>query len=81
MYKSIFKKNKLKEETEEEKAKKSIEEIIKTDWGKSNESQGKISQIFKALSFNDSTLANSFMDDVNKLTTSLKDKYLSQEKK
>jgi hypothetical protein len=59
------------EESEEEKAKKAINALISDDWGKSNESQGKAVQLFKALSFNDSDLANKFMDKINKFTSNL----------
>jgi len=61
-------KKRVTEQTEEEKAKKAIKEIIKTDWGGSNKEQGKAVQLMRGLSFNDSDVANSFMDDLNKLT-------------
>jgi len=68
--------SKFEEETEEEKAKSAIKAIIETDWGKDNASQGKASELFKALSFNESDIANKFMDEINKFTAGLKSKYL-----
>jgi len=76
-YKSIFDKKikVVEQESEEEKAKESIKWLIDNDWGVDNDSQGKASQLFKALSFNNSSVSNKFMDEVNKYTSTLKDKY------
>lgn len=74
--KYVMSKEKIKEVSEEEKALDSIKNIIEMDWGKDNDSQGKASQLFKALSFNNSKIANEFMDEINKFTSSLKNKYL-----
>ena len=72
------KKEKIKEQedSDEKKAMDSIEWLITNDWGKSNEIEGQASERFKALSFNDSDISNKFLDEINKFTTSLKDKYL-----
>lgn len=76
-YKSHFESNESeseKEELEEEKggnessAKSAIKELIKTNWGGNNKDQGKAAEMIKGLSFNDSDVANKFMDDLNKLT-------------
>lgn len=66
---------------ETKKAQDAIDAIIDTDWGGSNESQGKTAQLFKALAFNDSDLANKFMDKVNNLTTDLKGEFGSKSEK
>ena len=60
----------------EDKAIDAIKWLIENDWGKDDKSQGTASQMFKGLSFSQEDIANSFMDEVNKFTSSLKDKYL-----
>lgn len=77
-YKSIFK---IKEQNEKEKAINAIKEIIETSWSGSNEDQGKMVQTMKGLAFNDSKIANDFMNDLDKFTDTLGEKYLSQEDK
>jgi hypothetical protein len=72
-YKSLF-----KEQSEEEKAKQAIEELIDTNWSASNEDQGKASQLFKALAFNDSNLANNFIKKIDEYTNTLKDEFLNK---
>lgn len=72
----MIRKIRKEEKSAEEKAKAAIKDLIETDWGKNNDSQGKASELFKALSFNDSDIANKFMDKINKYTTSLKDEFL-----
>jgi hypothetical protein len=64
------------EKSEEEKAKESIKWLIDNDWGKSNEIEGQASERFKALSFNDSDISNKFLDEINKFTSSLENKYI-----
>ena len=59
-----------------DKAESAIKVLVNDDWGKDNDSQGKASELFKALSFNDSDIANEFMDEINKFTSGLKNKYL-----
>lgn len=66
------------EKSKEEKAKDAIKAIIETDWGGSNEDQYKNVQLMSGLASNDSDLANKFMDDLNKYTSSLKSKYLDK---
>jgi len=67
-----YKKRFVEEEGNDDKAKSGIKKLISMDWGKDNKSQGIASEIFKGLSFNDSKLANDFMDKINKYTSSLK---------
>ena len=71
-------KEKIKEQDDsnEKKAMDSIKWLIQNDWGKSNEIEGQASERFKALSFNDSDISNKFLDEVNKFTSTLEDKYL-----
>ena len=71
-------KEKIKEAngSDEDKAMDSIKWLINNDWGKSNEIEGQASERFKALSFNDSDISNKFLDEVNKFTSTLEDKYL-----
>ncbi len=65
-----------KEATDDKKAKDGIKALIDTDWGGSDKEQGKASEIIKGLSFNDSKIANDFMDDLNQLTDKMdKSKY------
>lgn len=66
----------MKEATDEDKAMDSIKWLIDNDWGKSNDIEGQASERFKALSFNDSDISNKFLDEINKFTSGLKDKYL-----
>ena len=70
-----------KEEINEEdkKAIDSIKWLIDNDWGKDDKNQGIASQMFKGLSFSQEDIANKFMDEVNKFTSTLKDKYLKGE--
>lgn len=46
-----------------------IKELIKTDWGGSNEEQGKAVQLMRGLSFSEDPLADKFMDKLNKITS------------
>jgi flagellar hook-basal body complex protein FliE len=68
----VEKKEPLNEADEAAKAEESIKWLVENDWGKDNETQGKASQLFKALSFNNSKEANDFMDKVNKFTSTIK---------
>ena len=51
--------------------KKIINDLIKTDWGGSNEEQGKAVQLLRGLAFNDEPAANAFMKDLNTYTSKL----------
>ena len=62
--------------TEEVDVKKIISDLIDTDFGGSNEEQGKAVQLMRGLSFSDDPLANKFMKAVNKFTSNMnKDDY------
>jgi len=51
--------------------KKIIKELIDTDFGGSNEAQGKAVQLMKGLAFSEDPLSNKFMKALNKATDSM----------
>ena len=65
-YKSLFK------EDENDKSAEAIKDLVDTNWGGSNEEQGKAAEIIKGLSFSDSSVANKFMKKLDTLTSGLK---------
>jgi len=58
----------IKEEDETKKAQDAIKGVIEKDWGGSNKDQYAAVQLLSGLASNNSDEANTFMDDLNKLT-------------
>ena len=70
-YKSVFVEADKKYNTS-----KMIADIISTDWGGSNEEQLKIVSMLKGLAISEDKVANDFMKDLDKLTSTMdKEKY------
>jgi len=64
----------LKEKEEKEKSvdvKKIISDLIDTDFGGSNEEQGKAVALLRGLAFSDDPLSNKFMKEISKLTSNM----------
>lgn len=64
--------------TEEVDVKKIIEDLGKTEYSDSNESQGKLVQLLRGLAFSDDPLANQFMKEVDKATTEITKRVLNK---
>ena len=72
VYEEYKKEAKLSEaDTDDKKTKEAIKAIIKTNWGGDNKEQGKAAELIKGLSFSDSSIANAFMKDLNKVTDAM----------
>ena len=61
------------EDTNEDKSKKVINDLINTSWSGSNEEQMKAIQLLKGLALSDSPEANAFMKKIDDFTSSLKE--------
>lgn len=68
---TLEKENYLIKVNEAVDVKKIINDIIKTDWGGSNEEQGKAVQLLRGLAFSDDPLSNKFLKDLNDFTSKM----------
>lgn len=61
----------LQDIKEKEETKRAIQSLISTNFGGSNEEQGKAVQLMRGLAFSDDPAANKFMQALNKFTSSM----------